>query len=286
MFPSLAVDDGINNRMANAVFAGQVRPDLARRVPLANLAHLFFGQFGVGVICSDMHTRSGAPFARTVLHIVTPISQPQVRRINTRGIVARVTNICARGYRPIVQFVRKTVCAVKSLPSPERPVSARLLSSLPRPTIIRAALVYLFPEAVGGGARPKMVMVDESALSRRELGYGNGLSTSTFTQLWGIIGVHENLHFSCHVPGRYQRRWDNFIGCYRSIVAQIVCVVKYCTAVLHGAGTARAWLAEVGANPYAFAAKRLRVYTGMKTWSEFGAGWVNRTAALCQEMAA
>lgn len=64
------------------------------------------------------------------------------------------------------------------------------------------------------------------------------------------------------------------------------CVVKYCKAVLHGVGTAKKWLAEVGANPYAFAAKRLRVYTGMKNWSEFGAGWVNRTAALLQETAA
>jgi len=58
------------------------------------------------------------------------------------------------------------------------------------------------------------------------------------------------------------------------------------TAVLHGAGTARAWLKDAGANPYAFAAKRLRVYTGLENWSEFGAGWVNRTAALLQETAA
>lgn len=56
------------------------------------------------------------------------------------------------------------------------------------------------------------------------------------------------------------------------------------TAVLHGTGTAQAWLREVGPNPYKFAAKRLRVYTKLPNWNEFGAGWVNRTADLLAEM--
>ncbi len=63
-----------------------------------------------------------------------------------------------------------------------------------------------------------------------------------------------------------------------------LCLLVMDTAVLHGTGTARGWLKEVGSNPYAFAAKRLRVYTGLKNWKEFGAGWVNRTANLLAEM--
>lgn len=55
------------------------------------------------------------------------------------------------------------------------------------------------------------------------------------------------------------------------------------TAVLHGVGTARKWLQEVGDNPYAFAAKRLHTYTKLANWKEFGAGWTNRTADLLEE---
>jgi lysozyme family protein len=56
------------------------------------------------------------------------------------------------------------------------------------------------------------------------------------------------------------------------------------TAVLHGVGAAQSWISEVGTNPYAFAAKRLRVYTNSRNWKHFGAGWVNRTADLLKEM--
>lgn len=57
------------------------------------------------------------------------------------------------------------------------------------------------------------------------------------------------------------------------------------TAVLHGLGTARNWLRQVGPNPYTFAARRLRSYVGSQNWHYFGAGWVNRTIALLEEMA-
>lgn len=63
-----------------------------------------------------------------------------------------------------------------------------------------------------------------------------------------------------------------------------LCLLVMDTAVLHGTGTARAWLAEVGADPWAFAAKRLRVYTRLPNWGNFGAAWVNRTADLLAEM--
>lgn len=61
------------------------------------------------------------------------------------------------------------------------------------------------------------------------------------------------------------------------------CLFAFDTAVLHGVGTSKKWQEEVGNSPYAFAAKRLRVYTKLGNWSEFGAGWVNRTAALLVE---
>lgn len=57
------------------------------------------------------------------------------------------------------------------------------------------------------------------------------------------------------------------------------------TAVLHGVGTAKKWLKEVGTNPYAFAARRLHTYTKLDNWHVFGAAWTNRTADLLEEMA-
>lgn len=64
-----------------------------------------------------------------------------------------------------------------------------------------------------------------------------------------------------------------------------LCLLLFDTAVLHGVAAAKAWLAEIGLDPYFFAAKRLRVYTQSGNWSVFGAGWVNRVAALLEEMA-
>jgi lysozyme family protein len=65
-----------------------------------------------------------------------------------------------------------------------------------------------------------------------------------------------------------------------------LCLLMMDTAVLHGVGTARTWLSQVGPNPYAFAAKRLRVYTKMSNFDYWGKAWVNRTADLLEEMGA
>lgn len=58
------------------------------------------------------------------------------------------------------------------------------------------------------------------------------------------------------------------------------CLIVFDTAILHGVGTARAWLAEAGTHPYLFAAKRLRVYPKLAAWPQAGAAWVARVADL------
>lgn len=63
-----------------------------------------------------------------------------------------------------------------------------------------------------------------------------------------------------------------------------LCLLVFDTAVLHGIGAAQTWLKQVGPNAYAFAAKRLRVYTHSEEWEFFGAGWVNRVADLLEEI--
>lgn len=64
------------------------------------------------------------------------------------------------------------------------------------------------------------------------------------------------------------------------------CLLVFDTAVLHGVGTAKKWVSEVGDNAYAFAAKRLKTYTRLDNWHYFGAGWVNRTAELLEAASA
>lgn len=63
-----------------------------------------------------------------------------------------------------------------------------------------------------------------------------------------------------------------------------LCLLVMDTAVLHGVGAATTWLREVGPNPLAFAAKRLRVYVGMGNWDYWGKAWVRRVADLLEAM--
>lgn len=62
------------------------------------------------------------------------------------------------------------------------------------------------------------------------------------------------------------------------------CLLVFDTAVLHGVGAATKWQREVGTNAYAFAAKRLRVYTQMHNWDYWGKAWTNRVADLLEAM--
>lgn len=63
-----------------------------------------------------------------------------------------------------------------------------------------------------------------------------------------------------------------------------LCLLVLDSSVLHGTGAAEAWLKEVGPNPYAFASKRLHVYTKSDNGDTFWRGWVNRVGDLLEEM--
>ena len=58
------------------------------------------------------------------------------------------------------------------------------------------------------------------------------------------------------------------------------------SGVLHGVGAPQAWVKEYGFDPFAIAARRLRVYTGKDAvqWDAFGRGWTNRVADLLGEI--
>lgn len=62
-----------------------------------------------------------------------------------------------------------------------------------------------------------------------------------------------------------------------------LCLMMFDTAVLHGVGTAKAWLKEVGTDPARFAANRLNVYTKMPQYADtYWRGWIRRVAELLE----
>lgn len=78
---------------------------------------------------------------------------------------------------------------------------------------------------------------------------------------------------------------DYWIPSGAAKLAWPACLVVLDTAILHGVGTATAWQAEVGTNAFAFAAKRLRVYTDLSNWDYWGKAWILRVADLLEECA-
>jgi hypothetical protein len=80
-------------------------------------------------------------------------------------------------------------------------------------------------------------------------------------------------------------RRDYWVKSGADKLAWPLCLLVFDTAVLHGVGAAKSWLAEVGPNPYKFAAKRLYVYTRLRNGNVFWRGWVNRVANLLEMMA-
>jgi hypothetical protein len=219
MRPRFAVDYSVDNLMANPVFAGQFGADLASRVSLTNVANHIFGQFCIDIIRSKMNAASGAPLERTIPHIVNLISWSQVFGIYASRIVAFMKNVHARGNWPIVQFVGKAMRPIGPLSCGESAISSILLGSLPFPTIVWAALIDFFPETICGQARAKMMKANESSLLGREFRNGNGLTTSTFTEFWSIMGLHKNLHFLCQAWDVSSVARHFLLGYYRSILA-------------------------------------------------------------------
>jgi len=64
------------------------------------------------------------------------------------------------------------------------------------------------------------------------------------------------------------------------------CLIVFDTAVLHGAGTASAWLRETGGDALAFAARRLKSYVQSDKWHFFGNAWVRREQELLEQAGA
>lgn len=62
------------------------------------------------------------------------------------------------------------------------------------------------------------------------------------------------------------------------------CLLVFDTAVLHGTGTAQAWLTHYGNNKDAFLARRLMVYVKSNIWDKAGNAWVRRVAELLEIM--
>lgn len=158
--------------------------------------------------------------------------------VNALGIITGMANKMLFGNRTMMQFIREAMGNIqKTLDRKASIALARIIWSSPFPTFFCCCGLNIMPKGNDWilETRTRLAMsrnkggwfpLDSSAMVTSHLCQWCWLTTTTLTKAIGnivrdIIGLHKNLHFLCHVPGRLQRRWDNFIGLLQSILPHL-----------------------------------------------------------------
>lgn len=157
--------------------------------------------------------RAAAPFCDHVGSIVFRRTQEQVRRIDARRMIAFMQAIQASRDWAVMQFVRTAMCLCKTTIHLDYPVSMLIMGGFPIPAFVRAALIDFAPKSFSHGpddAPPIGVAHDKAhgfALDMTLAGIGTlrdwceltatAMAVAIRNMVRGMIGVHENLHFSC-----------------------------------------------------------------------------------------
>ena len=203
MPPGAALDNGMNNRIADAIFFGKV--DRARTVArgLANLYHRSIGQFGDWILLALFMIT--APLIHFVAHVVDTCTKKQMSGVNASWIIAMVQHM---------QFVWNVTIDQE----PSDPVGrncfpvyshSSIAESIPRaypnPTIVACAFIDFFPKLIRQWANI-LVPLDESArftfyragrfiavVSERCLSTTTTLAVPVGDFVRGIIEGHDDL---------------------------------------------------------------------------------------------
>lgn len=140
--PPLARGNEMDVGLAHSEHLGNVHLTVAARNHAANLAHIIFGQAMPAIEVPARADQSS--FFGRILHIVLVRPIPQVRRVATGSVIARVADmkhsVAAIGVEKCLT-VRK-----RCLPIPELPVSVVGNASFPRPALIWPSLIDLLKE--------------------------------------------------------------------------------------------------------------------------------------------
>lgn len=233
MSPSVVLKRIFHGDTVNATLFGKGRYGYsAPSKTLPCFSNLLFGEFGIVSLCSNGLSSLGY----LVRYVVGICAQKQVAGIATRRIIAFVADVQAFRDWAIRQYPCDTVGGSGLLVKSGVPVALVISATLPFPTIVWAENFYLCPKMFRDGGRATetcMVSMNEAkrfalylaalvCVSCRNLRLlsATAMAITVGNIIRGIMGLHKNLHFLCHVPGCYQHRWDNFIGCYSFIIPQ------------------------------------------------------------------
>lgn len=232
ILPSLALQQCAHYASADSVFFSQLSlQNTTGAVTLSRLDNLLLCKLGLMMA----RTVLMASLGHLVGRVVGVGSHKQVIGVHTRGIVALVKYMQPIGYGAEMKLVRyamrqQRVVAFRAKTCSA--VSSTIPVALPLPAISWAALVNVLPEFLVGRFVAVMPTDKSNGLpfnmaASLVVALGNicQLPATAMTKavgniVRGMIGVHENLHFSAKPPNDSTRCGGNFIGCYSFIIPQ------------------------------------------------------------------
>lgn len=149
--PAYAAHDSIHLRLAHAIFSGKAGLSFAVSVTLAYFAHLILGVLGGTIRFAQMGSIYPSPLGIHIFRIGLVSSKPKMRRVDTGMIITGMANEQTIWNRAEMNHPRdavRTFALAASSACTKLTITVRMPVTSPLPTIIRAALVYLFPEAI------------------------------------------------------------------------------------------------------------------------------------------
>lgn len=188
MFPSLAKNNSGYRCTANGKMFGYFSWCQTVGLQLANFLYLFCRQFGWS------HAKSA--LVDHVVRIFLWCTRKEMGGITTRRIVARVADECAIGDGAM----RQSVCRSVSVGILKSSIAAWVFSSRPRPALVRAMLINLFPETFREQTASAMTMTELNRVSLNPFASGIGLAGNLGALTASTVAVSVGDFLSIHTP--------------------------------------------------------------------------------------
>lgn len=144
VFPTSTTNNITNSGLVYPELQGNLFVSQAFVVKPANRAYVLLSQMGVRVLAAFEVV--SAALTHLILHVGSMGAEPQMFRIDTRRIIALVSNVQLTGEGAKGKFIRYPVSTVLALLESHFAISGTVVRALPQPTAIR--LYDLRPEAL------------------------------------------------------------------------------------------------------------------------------------------
>jgi hypothetical protein len=145
MFPGHAVDHLMHSSRADSKVICDGLLCCTFRKLVSYLAYFLFSKNGFGVVDAALSWVS--VLAVAVIHVVGGGAKKQVSRVDTRSVVARMTNVEFSRVFPISEKIRKSVGVYKFFVNAKMPVASSSDSSGPQPAVITSEFSNTFPKS-------------------------------------------------------------------------------------------------------------------------------------------